>query len=349
MVPFAGYELPVQFPGGIIHEHLHTRTQAGLFDVSHMGQMMLTGEHAAAVLERLVPADVIGLATGAQCYTVFTNAAGGIEDDLIVTRHQDGYLLVVNAARREDDLARLHATGSLECTLSELDRALIAIQGPAAAEVMSAYSETESLYFLHMTTIDIMGVECWVSRSGYTGEDGFEISLPRADATRVVEALLASPLLQPAGLGARDVLRLEAGLCLYGHDIDSDTTLAEAGLNWTVAAVRRPDNPRTGGFPGADKIFADLETPPARRRTGLTIDGRAVAREGSVLRDTKQKIVGRITSGTFSPKLNQPVAMAYIDTPFATGGTQLSAEVRGKQLPATVTKLPFIQTGYFRG
>jgi len=348
MVPFAGYEMPLQFSHGIIHEHRHTRASASLFDVSHMGQVCLSGDGAGAALETLVPADVIGLADGTQCYSVFTNDHGGIEDDLIIARQGGSYLLVFNAMRRQADLARLTTLSNKDCYVTPLDRALLAIQGPFAAEVMSRHAHVAELYFLRMATIEIMGAVCWVSRSGYTGEDGFEISLPASDALRIAEALLEDPSLAPAGLGARDVLRLEAGLCLYGHDIDSNTTVAEAALNWTIAPARRPNGIRGGGFPGTETVFTELENGPKRVRCGLTIEGRAVAREGTEVYDEYNQAVGQITSGTFSPELELPIAMAYIERSCATVGTRLTVGVRNKQIPATVTKLPFVQTRYVR-
>ncbi len=347
MVDFAGSTLPIQYAQGIIHEHRHTRTQASLFDVSHMVQLRLAGDAAARALETLVSGNIIGLPVNRQRYTLLTNSTGGIIDDLMVTNQGDALLLVVNAARGDEDLAHLRDGLPAECTVERLDRALLALQGPAAAEVMERYLPAASLKFLHTTTIVIQDSSCFVSRSGYTGEDGFEIAVANESATSVARALLAHPAVKPAGLGARDSLRLEAGLCLYGNDLDVGTSIVAAGLQWTIAPVRRAGGERAGGFPGADVLNEQLEQGVARRRVGLRVDGKAVARQGAkLLWDDKE--CGIVTSGGFSPSLGAPIAMAYVDSAAQTG-TQLTALVRNKKVPVTVTALPFLPPNYFRG
>lgn len=347
MVPFAGYDMPVQYPAGVMAEHLHTRAQAGLFDVSHMGQVILGGRGAAAGLEALVPVDIQGLAEGRQRYGLFTNDQGGIEDDLMVANRGDHLFLVVNAARKAQDLAHLQA--HLNGVEAVTDRALLALQGPQAEAVLvRLVPGVAAMRFMDVAIADWDGAELWISRSGYTGEDGFEISVPEGRATEFARALLAQPEVLPIGLGARDSLRLEAGLCLYGHDIDEGTTPVEAGLTWAIQKVRRRGGAREGGFPGAERILAELETGPARLRVGLAPQGRAPIREGAALFATEvaAEPVGQVTSGGFGPSLGAPMAMAYLPAPLAVPDTPLWAEVRGKRLPLRVASLPFRPSSY---
>ena len=345
MVPFAGYLMPVQFPLGILGEHRHTRAKAGLFDVSHMGQLRIDGADAAARLETLVPGDILGLGEGRTRYTQFTNADGGILDDLMVTNAGDHLFVVVNAACKEADTAHLRNT--LGDAVAELgDRALLALQGPAAESVMAALApEAAAMTFMTFRCLDVAGVPCFVTRSGYTGEDGYEISVPAADAEALAERLLAHPDVEPIGLGARDSLRLEAGLCLYGHDIDTTTSPVEAALTWSIGKRRREQ----GGFPGAARVQDELANGPSRRRVGLKPEGRAPAREGTEITDPDGRPIGKVTSGGFGPSVDGPVAMGYVETAFATDGTELRLVVRGKPLPARVAKLPFVAPGYKRG
>lgn len=352
MVPFAGYNMPVQYGLGVKGEHLHTRTRAGLFDVSHMGQVKLTGPDVAAALETLVPVDVIDLPEGRQRYALFTNDQGGILDDLMITNQGDGYYLVVNAACKADDIAHLRRYLPPEVTLTELtDRALVALQGPAAVEVLSRFQPAvRELVFMDNQPLDIDGVPCFVSRSGYTGEDGYEISIPAASAEALVRKLLAEPEVEAIGLGARDSLRLEGGLCLYGHDIDTTTTPVEASLIWAVSKARRADGERPGGFPGAEVILGQIERKDAtRKRVGLLGQGRAPVREGTELFNAEGDKIGVVTSGTFGPSVEAPVAMGYLDKSASAIDTEVFAEVRGKRLPMTVSKMPFVAPGYVRG
>ncbi len=354
MVPFAGYEMPVQYPLGILREHQHTRAQAGLFDVSHMGQAFLIGpDHAttAAALEALVPADILGLKPGQQRYTQLLNDAGGIIDDMMVTRpasaDEDGRLfLVVNASRKEVDYA--HISSRLPAAVMLLpapERALVALQGPAAKTVMAKLSPPAAgLAFMTAASGRVGGFDCHVSRSGYTGEDGFEISIPAADAPALVQLLLAQEGVQPIGLGARDSLRLEAGLCLYGHDIDETTSPIEAGLAWSIQKRRRSE----GGFPGAKRIQDELAHGPKRRRVGIKPDGRAPAREGTEVLSPSGQRIGVVTSGGFGPSVNGPVAMGYVQADHAKVGTAVSLMVRGKALGAAVASLPFAPHRYAR-
>ena len=347
MVPFAGYEMPVQYPAGILAEHLHTRSQAGLFDVSHMGQLRLAGRHPVEALEALVPADLAALATRRMRYTLLLNEAGGILDDLMVTRFEDGLFLVVNAARKEADLSDLRARLGADTTVELLaDRALLALQGPAAATVLSGFCEgVERLGFMTATEALLGGCKCLVTRSGYTGEDGFEISLPAAGAVAVAEMLLSRPEVRPVGLGARDSLRLEAGLCLYGHDIDKTTTPVEAGLAWTIGRRRRAE----GGFPGAEIVLRQLAEGAPRARLGIRPDGRAPAREDTPIVDPEGVTVGRVTSGGFGPSVGGPIAMGYVDRRHAAEGTPLALLVRGTARPARVVRLPFVPHRYHPG
>jgi aminomethyltransferase len=357
MVAFAGYVMPVQYPSGIIKEHLHTRAAAGLFDVSHMGQIALRPrsghlDDAARALETLVPGDVLGLAVGRQRYTLFTNTRGGVSDDLMVSNRADHLMLVVNAAGKPADEAHLRQHLSDSCLVEPLvDRALIALQGPKAEAALAALvPEVRAMAFMDVRTVSLFGAACGVARSGYTGEDGFEISVPADTAEALCEELLRYPVVAPAGLGARDSLRLEAGLCLYGADLDEATTPVEAALEWTIPDVRRATGGRAGGFPGAERILEQLATGAARRRVGLKPEGRAPVRRGTSLfraeNDTIQ--VGVVTSGGFGPSLNAPIAMGYVPSKAAALGTRLFAEVRGKRLPVTVSKLPFMPAHYKR-
>jgi aminomethyltransferase len=352
MVTFAGYEMPVQYRAGVRKEHLHTRDAAGLFDVSHMGQLFLRGASAGADLERLLPVDVLDLPVGKQRYAFFTNAEGGLLDDLMVTRMADGYYLVVNAACKHEDIAHLRANLSADSELEVLEsRALIALQGPKAADVLARLQPAVSeMVFMDNRELEIGGSQCIVSRSGYTGEDGFEISVAADEVEELCRALLAQPEVEPIGLGARDSLRLEAGLCLYGHDIDTTTTPSEAALVWAVTPVRRKGGAREGGFPGAETVLEQIAHRSAtRKRVGLVGEGRAPVREGAELFDADGNKVGTVTSGTFSPTLEQPIAMAYVSKDVSGEGTTLFAEVRGKQLPMKVTRMPFVPQRYYRG
>jgi aminomethyltransferase len=347
MVAFAGYEMPVQYPAGIIAEHLHTRAQAGLFDVSHMGQIRLHGDGAACALEALVPGDLQGLAGGRMRYTLLLNEAGGIIDDLIVTRIEDGLSLVVNAARKEHDLAHLRTSLPADIVVEpRFERALLALQGPEAAAVLARFAPgVERMSFMSAADIALGGVPCGVTRSGYTGEDGFELSVAADAAAAVAEALLAEPEVMPIGLGARDTLRLEAGLCLYGHDIDETRTPVEAALAWTIAKRRRSE----GGFPGSAVILQQLAAGTARRRVGIRPDGRAPAREGTAILDPEGRTIGQVTSGGFGPSLGAPIAMGYVGADSAGDNTPLALVVRDVPRPAHVAPLPFVPTRYYRG
>ncbi|HSR73005.1 MAG TPA: glycine cleavage system aminomethyltransferase GcvT [Kiloniellales bacterium] len=354
LVPFAGYEMPLQYPDGILAEHRWTREKAGLFDVSHMGQVRLTGgarASAAEALERLVPADLIGLASWRQRYTLFTNEDGGILDDLMVTRVGDELRLVVNAACKAADVAHLQAGLAGDAGVEELrERALIALQGPAAGEVLGRLApQSADLVFMSAAELELEGAACLVTRSGYTGEDGFEISVPAERAEALARRLLAEPEVAPVGLGARDSLRLEAGLCLYGHDIDETTTPVEAGLAWALAKARRPGGARAGGYPGAETIARQLAEGPPRRRVGLRPEGRAPLREGTELKDERGRAVGRVTSGGFGPTVEGPIAMGYVESALAEPGTALGAELRGRPVALQVVALPFVAQRYHRG
>jgi aminomethyltransferase len=346
MVPFAGYEMPVQYPTGIIAEHLHTRAKAGLFDVSHMGQIRLRGAAAAQALEGLVPGDLQALGPRRMRYTLFLNDIGGILDDLMVCRLDDGLMLVVNAACKEADLAHLQTKLDPVVTVDALfERALLALQGPAAAAVLARLAPgVGTMPFMSAAEIAVAGIACSVTRSGYTGEDGFEISCVAEHAQALAERLLKEPEVAPIGLGARDTLRLEAGLCLYGHDIDETTTPIEAGLAWTIGRRRRTE----GGFPGTTTILRQLADGAARRRVGIRPDGRAPAREGTPILDPADNAVGTITSGGFGPSIGAPIAMGYIATAHSAEGAALSLVVRNVPRPAHVAPLPFVATRYYR-
>ena len=346
LVGFAGYAMPVRYGAGIMAEHIQTRSSAGLFDVSHMGQLRLAGSDAVAALERLVPGDIAGLASGAMRYTQFTDDSGGILDDLIATRTDDGLLLVVNAACKSADIAHLNERLNGNVALEVLrERALIALQGPQAAAVLDRHAPgCAALPFMTAGAFPIDGTEALVSRGGYTGEDGFEISLPAADAPALWRKLAAEPEVEPAGLGARDSLRLEAGHCLYGHDIDATTSPVEAGLAWSIGKQRR----REGGFPGAARVQRELAEGPRRRRVGIRPDGRAPAREGTAVLNAEGAEIGTVTSGGFGPTVGGPVAMGYVAAEAAETGAAVSLLVRGKPRPATIVKLPFVPHSYHR-
>ncbi|WVT74890.1 glycine cleavage system aminomethyltransferase GcvT [Sinorhizobium chiapasense] len=357
MVPFAGYEMPVQYPDGVMKEHQHTRVAAGLFDVSHMGQVIVRPksgkiEDAALALEKLVPVDVLGLAEGRQRYGLFTNAEGGILDDLMITNRGDHLFLVVNAACKDADFELLKKGLSDTCDVTMIeDRALIALQGPRAEAVLGElWADVSDMRFMDVAEADLHDVTCIISRSGYTGEDGFEISIPVASAVDVTQRLLEHPDVKPIGLGARDSLRLEAGLCLYGNDIDTTTTPVEAALEWAMQKARRAGGAREGGFPGAGRILGQLADGASRRRVGLKPEGRAPVRGGAKLfADAEGKTpVGQVTSGGFGPSVDGPVAMGYVDAGHTENGTTLFAEVRGKYLPVAVAALPFVKQTYKR-
>ena len=347
IVPFAGYALPVQYPAGIMAEHKQTREAAGLFDVSHMGQVKLEGADRIAALEALVPAELAGLAVGRQRYSFFTNDQGGILDDLMISNQGDWLFLVVNAACKEADIAHLKANLKGDVTLTEMsERALLALQGPKAADVLARLAPgVQTLKFMDCKPVEVDGIACFVSRSGYTGEDGYEISVPAEKAEALARRLLAEDEVEAAGLGARDSLRLEAGLCLYGHDIDTTTTPVEADLVWAMQKRRREE----GGFPGAAVVQKQLAEGAPRRRVGLLPEGRAPMREGTVLQNDKGEEVGTVTSGGFGPTVGGPVAMGYVTTALAAEGTSLQAVVRGKTMPCKVAALPFVKHNYFRG
>jgi aminomethyltransferase len=351
MVPFAGYHMPVQYPAGIIEEHKHTRTHAGLFDVSHMGQIRLRGSEAAVALESLVPVDVVDLEPNRQRYALFTNDAGGILDDLMISNAGDSLFVVVNAACKQQDETHLRKHLPASCEIEVLtDRALLALQGPKAAVVMGRLvPSAPELLFMTTNRMQIAGADCFVSRSGYTGEDGFEISVANDQAETVARTLLAEDEVAAIGLGARDSLRLEAGLCLYGHDIDTETTPVEASLVWALSKVRRHGGARAGGFPGADVILGQLAGGTMRKRVGIRPQGKVLVREGVELVDAEGTKIGRVTSGGYGPSVGGPVAMGYVDTALARPDTGLQALVRGRQHPVDVVKLPFVKQRYYRG
>jgi aminomethyltransferase len=357
MVPFAGYDMPVQYPAGVLKEHLHTRSHAGLFDVSHMGQIALRAksgkpEDAALALERLVPQDILSIPAGRQRYAQFTNQSGGLLDDLMVANFGDHLFLVVNAACKADDEAHLRGHLSDVCVIESLpDRALVALQGPKACSALAKLcAEAPAMRFMDAGPHQVDGFDCFVSRSGYTGEDGFEISVPAEAAEALAKTLLGNSDVLPIGLGARDSLRLEAGLCLYGHDIDTTTTPVEGALEWSLQKSRRHGGARPGGFPGAEKILAQLERGASRRRVGLKPEGRAPVREGAALfaDATSSEQIGAVTSGGFGPSLNAPVAMGYLPSPLAASGGLVFAELRGQRLPLRIAPMPFVPNTYKR-
>jgi len=346
IVPFAGYAMPVQYEDGIVKEHLWTREHAGLFDVSHMGQVLVHGADVAASLERLLPVDLQGLAVGQQRYALLMNAQGGIDDDLMLTRRAEDFYVVVNAACKDADFAKLRA-GLPDCEVSWWQaRSLLALQGPEAVEVLATIEPAvRDLTFMHGGEFTLLGIPCWVSRSGYTGEDGYEISVPDDRAAVLADLLCKDPRVKPVGLGARDSLRLEAGLCLYGNDIDATTTPIEASLIWAIQKVRRPGGERAGGYPGADVVGEQIENGAPRKRVGLAIDGRAPVRAHTELYLGAEK-VGEVTSGGFGATLNAPIAMGYVQAAHAAVGTKLVAKVRGKDVAVEVVAMPFVKKDY---
>lgn len=343
MTAFAGYVMPVQYPKGIIHEHLHCRSRAGLFDISHMGQCRILGGNAAKVLEKLTPGGILDLAVGKQKYTVLTNPQGGVIDDIIVTRIESGLSLIVNAGCKNKDFAYLKQQLPDDCEFIECTEwALLALQGPEAVQVLGAYSAAVAeLRFMQTCNTDIAGIECNMSRCGYTGEDGFEISVHKKDAERLARLLLNSPEVEPIGLGARDTLRLEAGLCLYGHELNDSISPIEAGLGWVFKNGH-------ADFPGADIILPQKTLGAKQRRVGLRVDGKIPVREGSIIYDATGNPVGRVTSGSFSPTLKQPIAMALIQSELSPVGTELMASVRDQRIPVQVCELPFVHHRYQR-
>jgi aminomethyltransferase len=351
MVPFGGYDMPVQYASGILAEHKHTRAAAGLFDVSHMGQVLLSGKHADALLETLVPVDIVGLPLFKQRYALFTQAQGGILDDLMVTRRAHDLFVIVNAACKAQDIAHLQQHIGQQCTVTPLpDQALLALQGPQAVTALARLNpDVQRLTFMTGAHVVLNGADCFVTRSGYTGEDGFEISVPAQHAQALARALLAQPEVKPIGLGARDTLRLEAGLCLYGHDIDTTTTPVEGALTWAIQKVRRAGGERAGGYPGAEVIHQQLANGCAYKRVGLISTERMPVREGAQVVNDAGHEIGTVTSGSLAPSLNQPVALAYIDIAHTNIGTQVFAVVRDKKVPMTVTTLPFVPNRYYRG
>jgi aminomethyltransferase len=357
MVPFAGYSMPVQYPAGLMAEHHHTRTAAGLFDVSHMGQLSLSGPEAAATLESLIPVDVMGLGVHKQRYGLLLNDEGGIIDDLMFVNRDvsngGDLFVIVNGACKHGDLAHIQQRIGSRCTLApQFDRALLALQGPQAVNALQRLLPgVEKLVFMTGAAFAVDGADLYVTRSGYTGEDGFEISLPAHAAEAFARRLLAQPEVKPVGLGARNSLRLEAGLCLYGNDIDTTTTPVEAGLNWALQKVRRTGGARAGGFPGAAKILAQLDgtAPPQRLRVGLVGLERVPVREHVALHNEQGQMVGEVTSGLLAPTADKPIALAYVQAEYSALGTPLNAMVRGKAVPMSVSPLPFVPNRYHRG
>ena len=357
MVPFAGYDMPVQYPAGVLKEHLQTRASAGLFDVSHMGQILVRPKSgnlrdAMLALERLTPVDVLSLGEGRQRYGLFTNGNGGLLDDFMVVNRGDHLYLVVNAACKDDDLNLLVRGLGEDCTVeAQFDRGLIALQGPAAEAVLSANAPgAAEMKFMDVRDLSIAGIPAIVSRSGYTGEDGYEISIAAEDTEKLARLLLADDRVAAIGLGARDSLRLEAGLCLYGNDIGPDTSPVEASLTWAIQKTRRSGGERAGGFPGAERILPELTNGVSRKRVGLAPEGRAPVRDGTALYadETSEKPVGKVTSGGFGPSYGGPVAMGYVPTTLSAVGTRLYADVRGKRLPVLVASTPFVPNTYKR-
>jgi aminomethyltransferase len=354
MVPFAGYHMPVQYPAGLMAEHHHTRAQAGLFDVSHMGQLRLVGDGAAAAFESLMPVDVIDLPVGKQRYGLLLNDDGGIMDDLMFFKREADIFVIVNGACKAGDIAHIEARIGQRCQVVPLpERALLALQGPKAVDALSRLAPgVEQLVFMTGGDFVVAGIPVFLTRSGYTGEDGFEISVLDTQADALARALLAQPEVKPIGLGARNSLRLEAGLCLYGQDIDTTTTPVEAGLNWAMQKVRRADGARAGGFPGAARILASLAagaSAPVRKRVGLIALERIPVREHTELQDANGQRVGEVTSGLLGPTIDRPIAIAYVSAEHAAIGTRINAIVRGKAVAMEVCAMPFVATNYYRG
>ena len=354
IVPFAGYAMPVQYPMGVMQEHIHTREKAGLFDVSHMGQVTIKGDDYASValaLEALIPVDILGLQQGRQRYGFFTNDAGGIMDDLMISNRGDYIFVVLNAACKAADIKHMKSKLNGINVTEVNDRALLALQGPCAQAVLTELNpKAANMRFMDVATLMLGDVECWVSRSGYTGEDGYEISVPAAQAVELARHLLLHADVEAIGLGARDSLRLEAGLCLYGYDIDTDSTPVKAALNWAIQKVRRNGGARAGGFPGAHVVLAEFTNGASIKRVGLKPEGRAPMREGVVLfaSAADKNPIGAITSGSFGPTIGGPIAMGYVPSAQAVEGTIVYGELRGKRLPLTVTTLPFIPANFKR-
>ena len=353
MVAFAGYSMPVQYPDGLIAEHQHTRTSASLFDVSHMGQLRLAGPDAAAAFETLMPVDVISLGVNKQRYGLLLNDEGGIMDDLMFVNTGDDLFVIVNGACKAADITHIQSRIGQRCRITPMpDWALLALQGPKAVDALARLAPgVEKLVFMTGGAFDWNGVHLYATRSGYTGEDGFEISIHQDHAEAFARALLAQPEVKPAGLGARNSLRLEAGLCLYGNDIDTTTTPVEAGLNWAMQKVRRNDGERAGGFPGAAKILAQLDgsQPLKRKRVGLIAKERVPVREHTELQNAAGQRIGEITSGLLGPTIDQPIAMGYVTPDCAADGTEIFAMVRGRKVPMAVAPMPFVATRYHRG
>ena len=360
MVAFAGYSMPVQYPAGLMAEHLHTRSAASLFDVSHMGQLRLVGDDAASALETLMPVDVIDLPVGRQRYGLLLNDSGGIIDDLMFFNRDyarsGDIFIIVNGACKAADLAHITLKIGDRCDVIPLsEMALLALQGPLAARALQGLAADvagiEQLVFMAGGRFDIAGCDCFITRSGYTGEDGFEISVHVSQVEKLALALLAQPQVKPAGLGARNSLRLEAGLCLYGNDIDTDTTPVEAGLSWAVQKVRRTGGERAGGFPGAEKVLAQLDTPSilAKKRVGLVALERIPVRDHTALQDEAGVRIGEVSSGLLGPSINQPIAMGYVPPKYGAPGTRINAMVRGKPVPMVVSTMPFVASHYYRG
>ncbi len=352
MVPFAGYSMPVQYPLGVLGEHLHTRQKAGLFDVSHMGQLRLVGPQAAAAFESLMPVDVVDLPVGKQRYGLLLNQQGGIIDDLMfVNRGADLFVIVIGACKA-GDIAHIQAHIGQQCEVIPMpEQALLALQGPQAVDVLRELNAgVDDLVFMTGAPLTLAGIDCYVTRSGYTGEDGFEISVPGDQATALAQALLADDRTQPIGLGARNSLRLEAGLCLYGNDIDTESSPIEAGLNWAIHKVRRTGGARAGGFLGADTVLGQLDgqIPLTRRRVGLLATERVPVRDHTVLQNEQGEVVGEVTSGLLAPSINQAIAMGYVRIDCSTIGTTVNAMVRGRAIPMVVSAMPFVPNGYKR-
>jgi aminomethyltransferase len=355
MVPFAGYEMPVQYSLGVMKEHLHTRIAVGMFDVSHMGQILLYPKSgvisdAALAIETLVPVNILSLEKGRQRYAMFTNDEGGILDDLMIANRGDHLYIVVNAACKDNDLKHLKSKLGNEFKIDMVDnRSLIAFQGPLAEEVLSKLNPiVKELKFMDSVAANLLDTECWISRSGYTGEDGYEISIPDSAVKEIVQLLSQDINVEPIGLGARDSLRLEAGLCLYGHDIDTNTSPIEGNLNWAIQKARRTGGERAGGFPGANRILRELEVGPSKKRVGIFPDGRAPMREGTILygSDNRNDPIGKVTSGAFGPSIQKSMSMGYVLKEYTGLETIIYGDVRGKLLAARVTSIPFKKSNY---
>ena len=353
MVPFAGYSMPVQYPMGLMAEHIHTRSEAGLFDVSHMGQLRLVGTDAAAAFESLMPVDVIDLPVGKQRYGLLLTDEGNIIDDLMFVNRGADIFVIVNGACKGNDIAHIQGRIGAKCQVIPMpERALLALQGPKAVDALSRMVPgVEKLVFMTGASFDWQGADLFITRSGYTGEDGFEISVHNDQADLFARALLAQAEVKPIGLGARNSLRLEAGLCLYGNDIDTSTTPIEAGLNWAIQKVRRTGGARAGGFPGADIVLGQLDGSRSltRKRVGLIAQERVPVREHVELQNTQGVKIGEVSSGLLGPSANVPVAMGYVDVASASLGTVVNAMVRGKAVPMTVSAMPFVPNRYYRG